>query len=168
VIAGLSNWFGGNRHVLARPLKRAAIIGLLAVLGLFAHTTYTIHQVSSTVEPIDSSLKRLSSQTKGNSQRGASGASWTTTYRFPDERLNRESYGLIREALQADGWDLLEESTALLPDNLMGGYLIRAEKWGYTYVAYLPKSGDDLQIDVAESGEPQVSRPLEEMEITGR
>ncbi|WAC21734.1 hypothetical protein OVA24_10090 [Luteolibacter sp. SL250] len=167
-MAGLSDGFGVNRHPLARPLKRAAIIGLLAVLGLFAHITYTIHQVSSTVDPIDKRLKQLSSQSKGEPQRGASGASWSTTYRFPEERMNRESHDIIRDALKSHGWDMLEEFTAILPDNLMGGYLIRAEKWGYTYVAHLPKSGADLRIEVAESGEPQVSRPAEEMEITGR
>ena len=161
-------WFRSYRQVLARPLKRMVIILVVGALGLFGHVAYTTHQVSATLDPIDKSLRKLSSQSTGRSQTGLSGGSWSSTYRFPEERMNRGSHDIIRETLQADGWELLEESAAILPDNIMGGYMIRAEKSGYTYVAHLPKSGADLRIEVAKSGEPQVSRPAGEMEITGR
>lgn len=167
-MAGLSDWLGGKRHVLARPLKRAAIVGLLAVLGLAGHLAYLFHQVFQVVVPINDRLEAISSNNTTTSSTWLFGGHWSSTYRFPEERMNRESHGIIRDTLQADGWDLLEEATAILPDNLMGGYLIRAEKSGYTYVAHLPKSGADLRVEVAKSGEPQVSRPAEEMEITGR
>jgi hypothetical protein len=167
-MSGQFDWLPRNRHLLRRPLKRAAIMGLLALVGVFAYTFYTTHQISSTVDPIHQSLKGLSAQSEEHSRRGVLDSSWSTTYRFPEERMNRESYSLIREVLQKDGWDLTEELTTILPKNIIGGYLIRAEKSGYTYLAHLPKSGAVLRIEVAESGKPQVSVPTEKMEIKGR
>jgi len=161
-------WIRSYWPALSRPVKRAIL--LVAILGLsfIAHGLYVNSRVSPPVKALFSRLTELSSTSGSKASYGAGDIRWSGQWRFAEERFNREAYQSIKDSLKAGGWEPLEETAALLPDNIMGGFVIRAEKMDHTFVAHFPKSGGELRIEVAKTGEPQVSKPLEQLEITGR
>lgn len=153
---------------LRRPRKSLGLLVLAILLGCGAYFGFIEYKVAAMVRPMFGKLAEVSASHDDGRTLSVSGVKWHGTYRLSEVRMNGESHQIIKDALKAAGWNISEEANVVLMGGMTGGFMIRADQESHTLLAHLPKPGGELRVDIARTGQPEVSKPSSSLHVSGR